>query len=150
MEGFTIRIAKSHDKEALSRLLETVNLLTQDVLAPGTQFWLAHENQGKLSGCAGMEFSESAVLLRNVAILPEFRKQGLGAKLVEHVLSYARNQGYQAVYLFSVRSGGYWQRLGFREVTVDELVQALPESYQVLHFMRIGKLVSEHAWRKDI
>jgi N-acetylglutamate synthase-like GNAT family acetyltransferase len=150
MERLIIRDAIPQDIKALTQILETVDLKTQDVLAPGTQFWLAHEKQGQMVGCAGMEFGETAVLLRNVAILPEFRKQGLGEELVEHALTYAQNQGYKAVYLFSVRSGGYWQRMGFREVTVDELVNALPESYQVWHFMRIGKLANEHAWRKDI
>ena len=150
MEVLNIQVAVTEDREALSQLLETVDLMTQDVLAPGTRFWLAYNEQGKLVGCAGMEFGEDAVLLRNVAILPEFRKQGWGNLLVEHVLSYARGQGYKAVYLFSVRSGGYWQKSGFREVAVEELEQAIPEAYQVQHFKRIGKLANEHAWRKDL
>ncbi len=150
MEKLTIKVAVMEDRETLSELLRTVDLMPQDVLASGTKFWLAYDKHGKLVGCAGMEFGETAVLLRNVAILPEFRKQGWGTELVEHVLAYARNQGYKAVYLFSVRSGGYWLRAGFREVPVDELLQEIPGAYQVQHFNQIGKLVNEHAWKKAL
>ena len=150
MEELVIREANQEDLQALTQLLITADLMPQDVLSPGTMFWLAYDKPGKLAGCAGMEFGETAVLLRNVAILPEFRKQGWGTELVEYVLSYARDQGYKAVYLFSVRSGGYWLKSGFREVPVDELLQAIPAAYQVQHFNRIGKLQNEHAWKRAL
>jgi len=150
MKNLDIREAVQSDMQALTQLLTAADLMPQDVLAPGTKFWLAHNKDSQLAGCAGMEFGETAVLLRNVAILPAFRKQGWGTELVEHVLLYARDRGYKAVYLFSVRSGGYWLRLGFREVSVDELLQAIPNAFQVQHFNRIGKLKNEHAWKRAL
>jgi N-acetylglutamate synthase-like GNAT family acetyltransferase len=75
--------------------------------------------------------------------------QGWGTEPVDYVLSYARDQGYKAVYLFSVRSGSYWLRLGFRDVPVDELLQAIPDAYQDQYFGIIGKLAKAQAWKKD-
>ena len=150
MTDFEIRPALPEDAEALSSLLEQIDLLSYDVLAPGTRYWLALDKAGALAGCIGMEFGPQAVLLRSVAVRPEARKQGLGRTLVTFALDFARQAGYRRAYLFSVRSGGYWQRMGFRTVPVDELTGALPTAPQVLRFQQIGKLARETGWRLDL
>jgi N-acetylglutamate synthase-like GNAT family acetyltransferase len=150
MDDFEIRPALPQDAEALSSLLEQIDLLSYDVLAPGTRYWLALDKAGALAGCIGMEFGREAVLLRSVAVRPEVRKQGLGRTLVEFALDQARQSGYRRAYLFSVRSGGYWQRMRFRTVPVEELTEALPSAPQVLRFKDIGKLARETGWRLDL
>lgn len=53
------------------------------------------------------------------------------------------------VYLFSTGAGGYFSRLGFRRVAVDEVVAALPDAPQVRRFSELGWLPREIAWRLD-
>jgi len=53
------------------------------------------------------------------------------------------------VYLFSMRSGGYWQRAGFRKVAPTEVVNALPDAPEVKRFGTMPrKLAAETGWRK--
>lgn len=150
MDEITVRTAGSQDFEAIVGLLKQADLMPQDVLAAGTCYWVAVEGGGLVVGCLGMEFGKGAVLLKSAAVLPAYRKRGLAQRLVGAALGFAAQQGCQAAYLFSVRSGDYWQRLGFTEVPVAELLAALPEAYQVRHFRQVGKLEHEHAWRMEI
>lgn len=142
--------AAAADGPAIVALLAAADLLTHDVLAPGTVYWVAHDGMRQLVGVAGVETGADAALLRSVAVLPAWRGQGLAQLLVEHAIAFVRASGYWRVYLFSTRSGGYWQRLGFRRVAVDEVARALPSSPQVVRFAAIGKLAGEVAWRKEL
>jgi N-acetylglutamate synthase-like GNAT family acetyltransferase len=150
MDEITVRTAGLQDFEAIVGLLKQADLIPQDVLAVGTRYWVAVESGELVVGCLGMEFGKGAVLLKSTAVLPAYRKRGLAERLVDAALDFAARQGCQAAYLFSVRSGGYWQRLGFTEVPVAELLAALPDAYQVRYFRQIGKLEHEHAWRKGV
>lgn len=146
----SVRPAIPVDAQAICALLRQADLQPRDVLAAGTRFWVAEDRERALVGCLGLEVGEQAVLVRSVAVRPDRRKQGLAESLVQAALGWAAGQGKQYAYLFSVRAGGYWQRLGFREVPVQELVEALPQAHQVRHFAQIGKLPTEHAWRMTI
>lgn len=150
MEEMTIRPASMVDFDVITHLLKEADLFSQDVLAVGTRYWVVEDRDEKVVGCLGMELGKEAVLLKSAAVKPAFRKKGLAERLVQEAVSFAVAHGYQRAYLFSVRSGGYWQRLGFREVPVAELVEALQDAYQVRHFQRIGKLPTEHAWKHEL
>ena len=55
--------------------------------------------------------------------------------------------GLKAVYLFSTGVGDYWQRQGFKETSVSEVVHHMPGAYQVKLFDRLGWLPTEVAYR---
>lgn len=82
-------------------------------------------------------------------IEPARRNQGLGRMLVAHILELAAAAGHRRVYLFSTDAGGYWQRFGFQEVPVEELVQVPSNAPQVRLFAELGWLPTEVAWRRD-
>jgi len=148
-QSTTIRAATVADLAAVVELLEHAQLGTHGVLAPGTTYWLA-ELAGALAGAIGVEHGASAVLLRSMVVRRAARGRSLGAALTEHALAVARAQGYRAAYLFSTDAGPYWQRRGFREVPVPELVAALPDAPQVRHYAELGWLPAEVAYRRDL
>jgi N-acetylglutamate synthase-like GNAT family acetyltransferase len=148
--SWEIRRAAEGDRARLVALLAEVDLLTHDVLAPDTAYWVAEGPYRQLVGAAGVELGAAAALLRSVAVLPAHRGQGLAQALIAEALRYVQAQGRRRVYLFSTRSGAYWQRLGFRNVPVAELAADLPGCPQVLRFAAIGKLAVEVAWRADL
>ena len=145
-----IRRAYASDVATIVALLQTVDLLTHDVLAPNSYYWVAEDQHQQLVGVAGVEVDQTVALLRSVAVPPHLRNQGVGKVLVRHALDFIRAAGCERVYLFSTRSGSYWQRLGFDRVPVEEVAQMLPTAPQVLRFHAIGKLARETAWRKDL
>jgi N-acetylglutamate synthase-like GNAT family acetyltransferase len=141
--SFTIREAHRGDGPALAALLTACGLSTHAILWPGTRYWLAEGAAGAVEGAVGLELGAEAVLLRSAAVLPERRGAGIGAALTRAAIAAA---GDAAVYLFSTGAGPYWQRLGFVEVPVDELVAALPDAPQVRHYAERGWLPDEVAW----
>ena len=144
-----IRIAALGDRERICALLDQIGLNTADALASGTRYWLA-EDGGAACGVLGLEYGASAALLRSARVLPAVRGRGLGRMLVGTALAAAKRHGHTRAYLFSTGAGSYWARLGFREVPVDELVAALPDTPQVRQYQRLGWLPTEVAWRRDL
>ena len=145
-----IRVADLSDKTLIEHFLGQIGLRCDDILTMNTKYWVAETRDHSMVGCVGLEFGVDAVLLRSVAVSPNFRGDGLGHELVNAAESTAIAMGYKTIFLFSVSSGGYWQKMGFRKIPADELVQALPEIPQVLRFAEIGKLATETGWRKEL
>lgn len=147
---FTIRLARPDDAPDIGDLLNHNKQSAQDILVPNTQYWLAEASQGGLIGTVGLEFGPEAVLLRSAGVLPAWRSQGVGRALTQQALTTAGEAGYDTVYLFSTGAGRYWQRWGFYEVPVAEMVAALPDVPQVREYDRRGWLATEVAWRHDL
>jgi GNAT superfamily N-acetyltransferase len=85
--------------------------------------WFA-EMSGRAVGCAAMvnrpgtDDAPGRGQLRWVVLLPEVRGAGLGRRLVELALDYARDQGHETVFLETTdglpESMALYERLGFR------------------------------------
>ena len=150
--GITIREAATADAAHVVELLAHAGLSIEGVLVPGTRYWQAFDGNARLVGVVGLELSDDGVaaLLRSAAILTPLRGRGFGAALVERALAAAREAGYRRVYLFSTGAGPFWERHGFYEVPVSELVAALPDAPQVGRFEALGWLPNEVAWRLDL
>lgn len=144
-----MREAGAADTNGIVALLQQINLGPAGVLTPGSRYWIAEES-GRIIGVVGLEYGPEAVLLRSAGVLPEQRGKHIGTHLVELALANARADGIQHVYLFSTGAGAYWQRHGFVEVAVDEVVAALPDAFQVRHYAELGWLPDEVAWRKTL
>lgn len=147
--GIKIRAANLSDKAQIEKFLRQMNLRSEDILAPNTQYWVAESDCHTLVGSAGLEFGVDSGLLRSVAVSPEFRNIGLGGELVNTAMAFAKTKGCKNIFLFSVSSGKYWQKIGFQAVPFDDLIQALPNSPQVIRFRSIGKLATETGSKKN-
>lgn len=147
---FTIDQAEAKDVPEMAAVLHQADLLTYDLLSPRSCYWVVRDDQQRIIATAGLEFGSKAALLRSVAVLPDARSRGLAHVLADHAFQEAASNGYHDVYLFSVHAGGYWQRLGFEEVPVEEMVEVLPDVPQVNRFAQIHKLENEVAWRKHL
>lgn len=145
-----IRPAAASDATALRGLLQSVDLLTDDLIAPRSHYWLAEDCGGQLYGSAGIECGARAAIMRSVAVAPGQRGGSLGARLAGCAIGFARRLGYPTLYCFSTRAGAYWQRMGFVGVPIAELASALADVPQVRRFQAIGKLQQETAWRLDL
>lgn len=53
-------------------------------------------------------------------------------------------------WLFSRRSGPFWQKLGFAAADRGDLEEALPDAHQVVLFARTGQLDREVAWSRAL
>lgn len=145
-----IRSANPEDSAAIVALLAAAELRTEDVLAPGVNFWIAQEDQTYL-GCIGLEQPATAngcALLRSTCVRSEARGARLGEQLTDAVCAYARAHGITRLYCYSTDAGAYWRARGFVECPVSELLAVLADVPQSQLFERLGWLPTEIAWQR--
>ncbi|MBV7700571.1 GNAT family N-acetyltransferase [Streptomyces sp. TRM70350] len=133
----------------MTAFLAGQGLSPQDVLAPGTRYWLTRDAAGP-AATVGLELQGHCVLLRSVAVRPDLRGCGAARRLVRRVLAEAATQGGRTAYVFSTGAGPVWERLGFRPVPVAEAAEALSDVPQVRQYRATGTLADETAWRHDL
>ena len=151
MEQIVVREAAPVDAQAIRTLLAECRLGIDNILAPDTRYWLAEQPGADLVvGTIGLELGAGAALMRSAAVLPQQRGSGLGRRLVQLALNGAGQSGSARVYLFSTGAGAYWQRFGFVQVPVAEVVAALPLAPQVQRYDALGWLPTEVAWRLEL
>jgi N-acetylglutamate synthase-like GNAT family acetyltransferase len=144
MTSFTIREASAADVPALVALLQDEHMRTEGVLDFGTRYWLAETPDSATVGLIGVEYAIGAALVRSALVRADLRGQGIGAALLARALESAAGQ---RIYLFSTDAGTYWVQQGFVEVSVSEVVDALPNAPQVVLFDELGWLRTEVAYR---
>jgi amino-acid N-acetyltransferase len=80
--------------------------------------WLAHfllaEYDGQVVAVAGLELYGASALLRSVAVDPEWRGSGLARELIDRLLSEAKEEDINDIYLLTTTAENYFPRLGFR------------------------------------
>lgn len=146
---YSVRTATLEDAEMIVALLVESGLSAEGILVEGSRYWVAETAGGQVIGVVGLEYGQGAVLLRSAAVRPVCRGRGVGAALLERAIAEVAAAGIARLYLFSTDAGSYWQRQGFRQVPVPELLSVLPNVYQVQEYQRLGWLPTEVAWRRD-
>ena len=89
-------------------------------------------------------------LIRSVAVDAAGRAAGTGTRLARFACERAAGEGAQDAWLFSRRSGPFWQGMGFLPADRGELARVLAGTHQVEHFRSTGQLDREIAWRMPL
>ena len=74
--------------------------------------------------------------------------KGVGLTLARFALDRAVEAGADRAWLFSRRSGPFWQKVGFVSADINELAIALASTHQVRLFSETGQLQREVAWSR--
>lgn len=132
----------------LTEFLREVDLTLSGLDEPSVRLWVERDADGRIVGSTGYELSADgrAALIRSVAVDPRQRAVGRGSALARFALSQARAEGATSAWLFSRRSGGFWQTLGFAPADREELAALFAETHQVRMFQETGRLGVEVAW----
>ena len=144
--------ATTDDLDDLADFLRTADLTVAALAEPAVHLWLERDDAGAVRATTGFELGEGGThaLVRSVAVRPDLRGAGDGLRLAHFALDRAADAGARQAWLFSRRSGGFWQRLGFAATTTDALAAALPDAHQVRLFRSTGQLSREVAWRRPL
>ncbi len=140
------------DVEVLTTFLSEVDLTLSGLDAPSVRLWIEHDEAGAIVGSTGYEISSNGhhALIRSVAVRPSQRSHGRGSALASFALEHAADEGASTAWLFSRRSGPFWQSLGFESADRDELAEALADTHQVQLFQQTGQLGREVAWSRAL
>lgn len=144
--------ATSADLDDLAAFLRSADLTVAALAEPAVHLWLERDAAGAVCTTTGFELGASGehALVRSVAVRPDLRGSGDGLRLARFALDRAADAGARQAWLFSRRSGGFWQKLGFAGTTTDALAAALPDAHQVRLFRSTGQLDREVAWHREL
>jgi len=136
------------DVDDVREFLREADLTLAGLDASTVHLWVERGSRGEIVGSTGFELSLDGrhALIRSVAVAPDLRASGVGSGLARFAIERARDAGAGRVWLFSRRSGPFWQKLGFTSADRAELVAALPDTHQVRLFVDSGQLQCEVAW----
>jgi N-acetylglutamate synthase-like GNAT family acetyltransferase len=144
--------ATPDDLDDLSTFLRAADLTVAALAEPAVRLWLERDDDGAVRTTTGFELGDDGehALVRSVAVRPDLRGSGDGLRLARFALDRAADAGARQAWLFSRRSGGFWQKLGFERTDTDALADALPEAHQVRLFRSTGQLDREVAWHRPL
>ncbi len=140
------------DVAALTTFLRDSDLTLSGLDAPGVRLWIERDERRVVVGSTGYEITDDRhhVLIRSVAVSPAHRSRGRGSALATFALRQAAEEGARKAWLFSRRSGPFWQNLGFAPADRDALADALADTHQVRLFRETGQLEVEVAWSRSL
>lgn len=115
------------DIDEVRYFLHEVDLTLAGIDEPTVRLWIERGARGEIIGSAGFELSDNGAhaLIRSVAVAPNRRDVGAGSRLARYAIQEAHASGATRAWLFSRRSGPFWQKLGFTGADRGELAAAL-------------------------
>lgn len=127
MNGISVRQAKLFDVPAMARIERdsfdapwSADEITKDVTAGDAVYVAVAETGGEKAGYADMRIIAGEAQIYNIAVAPEFRRQGIGEALLRHLVDTGKERGCRLITL-EVRAGNeaameLYKKLGFHEV----------------------------------
>lgn len=122
-----IRKARQSDLAAVEGLLLASKLPLDGVRDHFTDFIVAEDDDG-IEGAVGLEKYDSVALLRSAVVAPGHRGNGVGKRLVEHLLERAEEAGINELYLLTTTAEDYFPRFGFMATTRAAVPEELKSS----------------------
>lgn len=95
---------------------------TQDVMSGKIQLFAAYK-ENKIIGSVQYEDQVGVAYLSQMTVDPDFRKNGVGAKLLKNVENHAKVEGFKTMQLTAMSEKGlpeYYKKLGYKEVGTKE------------------------------
>jgi N-acetylglutamate synthase-like GNAT family acetyltransferase len=132
----------------LAAFLRDADLTVSGLDASTVRLWVLRDEAGRIVGSTGYELGREGAhaLIRSVAVRAGMRAGGVGTRLARFACERAAEEGARQAWLFSRRSGPFWQRLGFVTADRGELARVLAGTHQVELFRTTGQLDREVAW----
>ena len=115
-EAVTVRAARAEDLAAVRQLLANANLPIDGLEDQFGDRYAVAETQGQIIAAEGVEVYDRWGLLRSAVVAPAHRGTGLGMRLTEERIGWARKQRLEALYLLTTTAAPFFGRLGFVEV----------------------------------
>lgn len=122
-----IRPAKAGDVETIKQLLVDNDLPIAGVDEHWRTFIVARDGK-RIVGCGGSETYPAAALIRSIAVAPEYRRNGVGRRIVRELLDRLSSHGLREFYLLTTTAEQYFRKRGFQKIDRDEVNPALLSS----------------------
>ena len=123
--------------EKLQKFLRTNELphtdLDNSLKVKGRIFLGYYENDGELVGSGGLELHGDSALLRSVAVRNTHRGKSLGKKIVNDLVTKARELKVMDIFLLTETAQDFFTRNGFKEISREEVPKTIKSSSEFVH-----------------
>lgn len=123
--------------EKLQKFLHANKLPHQDIAdgitTKGRVFLGYYDDSGELIGSGGLELYGDSALLRSVAVKENSRGQELGKKIVDDLVTQARNSKINNIFLLTETAKDFFTKKGFTIVPRDEVPAQVRSSSEFTH-----------------
>ena len=126
-----IRPAGPEDLGAIRVLLAVCLLPSQDVKDESIVFFVAESERGIIGVCGIEQCDDATALLRTLGVMPGYRKQQIGRRLLQRAISHAEDTGVDEMYLVTETAGDYFSSNGFTTHDKKATPDALKASRQL-------------------
>lgn len=124
-------IEQTRDLAPVRAILEAAELNVEGLEWPAACYLLAYQGETPI-GVVGIEPRVDAALLRSLAVAEPMRRHGIGEALVKAARVAAHTRGARTLYtLTRVSRYGWFTRLGFATVPLDQLQRALDGTFLI-------------------
>jgi amino-acid N-acetyltransferase len=129
MNGVTFSFAQKDQEQSIRELLAGSELPEEDI-SPHLSHFIVAESRGAIVGCVGLERAGETALLRSLAVATDFRSKGLGRELCRRITKYARQQGYETLYLLTTSATDYFSAQGYKQVNRSAAPEGIKKTEQ--------------------
>ncbi|MDO4298784.1 MAG: GNAT family N-acetyltransferase [Lachnospiraceae bacterium] len=89
---------------------------------PDTDYIVLLDEEFPVATCRFYEIEKDSVMIGRVVVLPEYRNQGLGSRVIQEAEEWVREQGYKKIVLESRDVAvEFYRKLGY-EVVSDQMI----------------------------
>ena len=114
--AIAIRNARPSDLASAAALLTDASLPVDGLAARFGEGYVVAEQGGQLIGLEGVEVYGRFGLLRSAAVAAQHRGTGLGVRLTEDRIAWAKRRNLEALYLLTTTAAPFFAKLGFLAV----------------------------------
>jgi amino-acid N-acetyltransferase len=127
----TIRHALPADRPAVEALLREAGLPLDGLDDAWATAFLVAESDGQVVGAIGLEQHGEHLLMRSAVVQAAARGEGLGHRLVEHLLVEAQRRDARDVWLLTTTAERWFPRFGFARSMREEVPWPLQSSREL-------------------
>ena len=145
-----LTIEQSRDLARVREMLTRGGLMTGGVEWPAACYLVAYIGDDAV-GVVGVESKIDAALIRSLYVDESMRRRGIATALISAARKAAHTRGACHLYCFSTGAGKLFERNGFSQAPVDDVIRALKGVPQVEFYLaRPDELAREVAYYLDI
>jgi amino-acid N-acetyltransferase len=109
----SVAIRRQPSLAMVTAMLQAAGLPIADLSEERLQHFFYLPQEESALGLVGLELYAQEALLRSLVVSPNKRGRGLGIALVRHAETYAATRGVRSMFLLTLSSEPFFQRLGY-------------------------------------
>lgn len=113
-EAVKIKLAEQEDFLQIHKLLIENGLPTAGADFGKGNYYIAGDQE--IMGVIGIERYGTSVMLRSLAVKPQYRKAGVARNLIDYVFQTLKSTGARDIYLLTNTAEGYLAQYGFAKI----------------------------------